>query len=140
MTSVFYTGYGLYANRSLFLALAMDPALVKYNSMLSPHPNWLQSSLCQSAANAMLHSLSCDATGTLADATLLDMSANRWKYFRWTPRTALITFMYVVAVPSAIGYLGFVTDVSCARPAIMASRRGKTLGMKVHGTLSISLC
>ena len=40
------------------------------------------------------------------------MSANRWKYFRWTPRTAWITFVYVVVVPSALGYVGFMTDVS----------------------------
>ena len=40
------------------------------------------------------------------------MSANRWKYFRWTPRTAWITFVYVAVVPSAVGYLGFMTDVS----------------------------
>ena len=43
--------------------------------------------------------------------TDIDMSANRWKYFRWTPRTAWITFVYVVAVPSVIGYAGYITDV-----------------------------
>ncbi|KAL9067019.1 MAG: hypothetical protein Q9161_007192 [Pseudevernia consocians] len=42
-----------------------------------------------------------------------NMSANRWRYFRWTPRTAWITFVYVVAVPSVVGYVGFVTEVSC---------------------------
>ena len=42
------------------------------------------------------------------------MSSNRWKYFRWTPRTAWITLMYVVVVPAAFGYVGFVTDVSLA--------------------------
>jgi len=41
-----------------------------------------------------------------------DMNANRYKYFRWTPRTAWITFVYVVAVPSVVGYIGFMTDVS----------------------------
>lgn len=46
-----------------------------------------------------------------SDMIDLDMSANRWKYFRWTPRTAWITFVYVVAVPSVIGYAGYVTDV-----------------------------
>lgn len=43
-----------------------------------------------------------------------DMSANRWKYFRWTPRTAWITFVYVVAVPSVLYYVGFVSEVSSA--------------------------
>ena len=46
-----------------------------------------------------------------SDMIDLDMSANRWKYFRWTPRTAWITFVYVVAVPSVIGYVGYITDV-----------------------------
>jgi len=41
-----------------------------------------------------------------------DMNANRYKYFRWTPRTAWITFVYVVAVPSVVVYIGFMTDVS----------------------------
>lgn len=42
----------------------------------------------------------------------VDMSANRWKYFRWTPRTAWLSFVYMVAVPAAIGYVGWVSDVS----------------------------
>ena len=54
---------------------------------------------------------------TLTQVTI-DMSANRWKYFRWTPRTAWITFAYVVAVPAIFGYVGFVTDVSY-RPSIV---------------------
>ena len=41
-----------------------------------------------------------------------DMSANRYKYFRWTPRTAWITFVYVAVVPSVLGYIGYVTEVS----------------------------
>lgn len=36
---------------------------------------------------------------------------NRMRYFRWTSRTAWITFVYAVAVPAAFGYAGFVTDV-----------------------------
>ena len=43
-----------------------------------------------------------------------DMSANRYKYFRWTPRTAWITFVYVAVVPSVLGYVGYVTEVSGA--------------------------
>lgn len=41
-----------------------------------------------------------------------DMNANRYKYFRWTPRTAWITFVYVAVVPSVLGYIGYVTEVS----------------------------
>lgn len=41
----------------------------------------------------------------------VDMSSNRYKYFRWTPRTAWITFVYVVAVPFALGTVAYSTDV-----------------------------
>jgi hypothetical protein len=40
------------------------------------------------------------------------MWINRHKYFRWTGRTARITFAYVVAFPAFIGYWAYVTDVS----------------------------
>lgn len=40
------------------------------------------------------------------------MYVNRHKYFRWTPRTAGITFMYMVVVPAIVGYIGYTTDVS----------------------------
>ena len=49
---------------------------------------------------------------TFSNMIDLDMSSNRWKYFRWTPRTAWISFVYIVAVPSVVGYVGYVTDVS----------------------------
>ena len=40
------------------------------------------------------------------------MNKNRWKYFRWTPRGALITFMYVAFVPGILTYAFSSTDVS----------------------------
>ena len=40
------------------------------------------------------------------------MYVNRHKYFRWTPRTAWLTFAYVVAIPSVFGYMAYTTDVS----------------------------
>lgn len=40
------------------------------------------------------------------------MQSNRYKYFRWTPRTARITFIWVVAVPAMVGYAAYKTDVS----------------------------
>lgn len=40
------------------------------------------------------------------------MITNRYKYFRWTKRTAAISFVYVFVVPSIVGYLGYKTDVS----------------------------
>jgi hypothetical protein len=40
------------------------------------------------------------------------MQANRYKYFRWTPRTARISFIYVVVVPTIFAYVAYKTDVS----------------------------
>lgn len=42
------------------------------------------------------------------------MTMNRARYFRWTPRTARITIMYAVVVPCFFGVLGYSTDVSDA--------------------------
>ncbi|KAJ9132321.1 hypothetical protein NKR19_g9348 [Coniochaeta hoffmannii] len=39
-----------------------------------------------------------------------NMNSNRYKYFRWTPRTARITFIWVVAVPAMVGYAAYKTD------------------------------
>jgi hypothetical protein len=41
-----------------------------------------------------------------------DMTMNRYKYFRWTKRTARITFAYCVVVPTIIGALCYWNDVS----------------------------
>lgn len=40
------------------------------------------------------------------------MTVNRHKYFRWTPRTAWITFVYVGLVPACFGIVAYSTDVS----------------------------
>lgn len=39
------------------------------------------------------------------------MTTNRYKYFRWTPRTAWITFVYVAVVPTIVGTLAYKTEV-----------------------------
>lgn len=44
-----------------------------------------------------------------------DMYVKRHEYFRWTPKTAWVTFAYVVAVPAAFIYMGWTTDVSSLR-------------------------
>ena len=46
------------------------------------------------------------------------MYVKRHEFFRWTPRTAWLTFAYVVAVPSAFLYMGWQTDVSLARAVL----------------------
>ncbi|RYP43778.1 hypothetical protein DL768_009703 [Monosporascus sp. mg162] len=38
------------------------------------------------------------------------MTTNRHKYFRWTPRTARITFMYAVFVPAIFTFMAYQTD------------------------------
>ena len=44
--------------------------------------------------------------------TKTDMNNNRHKYFRWTPRTAWLSFVYVLVIPGIVGYIGYTTDVS----------------------------
>ncbi|KAL8664239.1 MAG: hypothetical protein Q9202_003189 [Teloschistes flavicans] len=41
-----------------------------------------------------------------------NMAKNRYKYFRWTPRTGWLTFAYVAVVPAMFAYLGMWSDVS----------------------------
>ncbi|KAF1811507.1 hypothetical protein P152DRAFT_459449 [Eremomyces bilateralis CBS 781.70] len=38
------------------------------------------------------------------------MSVNRYKYFRWTPRTFGLTLLYVAIIPFGIGYVAYKTD------------------------------
>jgi hypothetical protein len=45
------------------------------------------------------------------------MAVDRYKHFRWTPRTAWITVAYVLVVPSIMGYFAYTTDVSYALPS-----------------------
>ncbi len=40
------------------------------------------------------------------------MQKNRVQYFRWTPKNARITFMYVAVIPAIMGYIAYNTDVS----------------------------
>ncbi|KAK1779195.1 hypothetical protein QBC45DRAFT_411936 [Copromyces sp. CBS 386.78] len=41
---------------------------------------------------------------------LSNMTNNRYKYFRWTPRTARLSFVYMVVVPGIVGYIAYKTD------------------------------
>ncbi|KAF4449844.1 NADH:ubiquinone oxidoreductase 6.6kD subunit [Fusarium austroafricanum] len=38
------------------------------------------------------------------------MMKTRHHYFRWTNRTAKITFIYVAVIPSIMGYIAYKTD------------------------------
>lgn len=42
---------------------------------------------------------------------LKEYNANRWKYFKWTPRNAWLTFVYVALIPGTLAYIGYKTDV-----------------------------
>lgn len=42
----------------------------------------------------------------------IELNANRYKYFKWTPRNAWLTLLYVGIVPGIIGYVAYSTDVS----------------------------
>ncbi|KAK2070616.1 hypothetical protein P8C59_005095 [Phyllachora maydis] len=53
-----------------------------------------------------------------------NMTTNRYKYFRWTPRTAWITFVYVAVVPSIFGYFAYTTD---GKWDFRAKRRGDVI-------------
>ena len=70
------------------LALRIDPQLTKYQS-----PPRLSST----ASNSILMHT--------------DMYTHRYRYFRFTPRTAWITFVYVAVVPGILIYTAKQFDV-----------------------------
>ncbi|KAL6706008.1 hypothetical protein ACN47E_006110 [Coniothyrium glycines] len=50
---------------------------------------------------------------THADPAIIkwaSMTTNRHKYFRWTRRTAWLSFAYVILVPGLLGTAGYMTD------------------------------
>lgn len=52
-----------------------------------------------------------------SNSLTIAMQKSRHLYFRWTPQTARFTFLMVVAIPTAVGYLAYQTQ---------ASRKGQT--------------
>ncbi|KAI9897615.1 hypothetical protein N3K66_007471 [Trichothecium roseum] len=55
---------------------------------------------------------------------LAAMQKTRHKYFRFTPRAARLTFIYVVAIPTFVGYLAYKTE---GMIDFRAKRKGDTL-------------
>ena len=43
------------------------------------------------------------------------MMVERYKYFRFTPRTVRLSITYVFIVPALFGYLGYMTDVRLSK-------------------------
>ncbi|SPO04514.1 uncharacterized protein DNG_07199 [Cephalotrichum gorgonifer] len=72
------------------------------------------------------------ATGNVGPNRVLDpalvrvaeLNNTRYRYFRWTPRTAKITIMYVAVVPAIIGYLAYKTE---GLIDFRAKRKGDTI-------------
>lgn len=72
---------------------------------------------------------------SIADANAhLDMQTNRHVYFRWTPRTARVTFMYVVVVPVILGTIAYKTDVSLLPEPAWSVRHPIDWCFRVSGT------
>lgn len=57
------------------------------------------------------------------------MQKDRHKYFRWTPRTARLTFIYVALIPSIMGYIAYKTDVSVCEQARRAQLANDAKGL-----------
>jgi hypothetical protein len=55
------------------------------------------------------------------------MMVNRHKYFRWTRRTAWISFAYVILVPTMLGTAGYMTEVRLSLEIQVV------LGLKANG-------
>ena len=93
-----------------YSSLRNDPALEQYNGMHIPIPFPLLPNLT-SPPHILSHppSIPTYSTNTPPKTAL---NKNRWRYFRWTPRTAYLSFMYAVVVPSIGGYIFYRTDVS----------------------------
>ncbi|KOS16950.1 hypothetical protein ESCO_004629 [Escovopsis weberi] len=52
------------------------------------------------------------------------MQKERHKYFRWTPRTARLSFIYIAVVPAIFGYVAYKTD---GLWDLKAKRKGDTI-------------
>lgn len=51
----------------------------------------------------------------ILDITLTDgrteLNANRYKYWRWTPRHAMLSFVYMGLIPGVLGYFAYNYEV-----------------------------
>ncbi|OAL68903.1 hypothetical protein A7D00_7158 [Trichophyton violaceum] len=96
--------------------LHLDPALQKYYGQ---HPSAY--SFDRSVAFDAINS--CISRITHANLCI-DTHKNRYKYFRWTPRTAWLSFCYMAVIPGIIGYISYKTD---GKYNFRGKRRGDTI-------------
>ncbi|CAC9891735.1 unnamed protein product [Aureobasidium pullulans] len=52
------------------------------------------------------------------------MSVDRYKHFKWTPRTAWLSIIFAVAIPSSLYYVANKTD---GKYEFRGKRRGDTM-------------
>ncbi|RMJ28975.1 hypothetical protein PHISP_00186 [Aspergillus sp. HF37] len=53
-----------------------------------------------------------------------EYTANRYKYFKWTPRHAWLSFVYMALIPGTLIYIGSRTD---GKYHLRGKRRGDTI-------------
>ncbi|KAJ5226502.1 hypothetical protein N7468_007727 [Penicillium chermesinum] len=53
-----------------------------------------------------------------------ELNANRYKYFRWTPRHAWLSFVYMGLIPGVLTYLTLKTE---GKYELRGKRRGDTI-------------
>ncbi|KAL4986424.1 hypothetical protein BDW68DRAFT_163378 [Aspergillus falconensis] len=53
-----------------------------------------------------------------------EVNSNRYKYFRWTPRTAWHSLLYMVLIPASLGYIAYKSD---GKYDLRGKRRGDTV-------------
>ncbi|CEO59552.1 NADH:ubiquinone oxidoreductase 6.6kD subunit [Penicillium brasilianum] len=53
-----------------------------------------------------------------------ELNANRYKYFRWTPRHAWLSFVYMLAIPGALTWVAYKTE---GKYELRGKRRGDTI-------------
>lgn len=63
------------------------------------------------------------------------MTMNRYRYFRWTPRTALITFNYVVVVPAILMAVAYSTEVRLATGTKARPRKPRPWRLTLFATM-----
>ncbi|KAL4943544.1 hypothetical protein BDV06DRAFT_189577 [Aspergillus oleicola] len=53
-----------------------------------------------------------------------EVTTNRYKHFRWTPRTAWHSILYMVLIPASLGYVAYKTD---GKYDLRGKRKGDTI-------------
>ncbi|RJE22715.1 hypothetical protein PHISCL_04931 [Aspergillus sclerotialis] len=90
-------------------SLLLDPGLQKYYGTIAPP----QPITCAE-----------DMDSYVAVLDPIKFTANRWKYFKWTPRNAWLSVVYMALIPGTLAYIGYKTD---GKYDFRGKRRGDTI-------------